>query len=114
MTIDLMKEYNLREPEFIDMEVAFRINLHRSRIDANDAISANDGIKLGVDGDRNGVKVTLNRELEQVQRLLKIIENNLEATQAHYATELGVSKRTISQMFASLQGKGVLEQQGTK
>lgn len=24
-----MKEYGLREPEFIDMEVAFRINLYR-------------------------------------------------------------------------------------
>ena len=26
-----MQEYGLREPEFIDMEVAFRINLYRGR-----------------------------------------------------------------------------------
>ena len=26
-----MKEYGLREPEFIDMEVAFRINLYRGQ-----------------------------------------------------------------------------------
>ena len=31
-----MKDYELREPEFIDMEVAFRVNLYRNQFSIND------------------------------------------------------------------------------
>ena len=44
----------------------------------------------------------------------RIIEKNSSATQAYYAEEIGVSKRTVSRMFASLQEKGRLVQSGTK
>lgn len=109
-----MKEYGLQDPEFIDMEVAFRINLYRSQIDDNNAINASEGVKLGVDGNEIGVKVASNTRTEQIQKLMSIIKSNPEATQAQYAAELGISKRTISRMFASLQEQGVLEQKGTK
>lgn len=105
-----MKEYGLREPEFIDMEVAFRINLYRGQTDANDAISANDD----VNGNKIGVKVAINKEPKQVQKLLDIIASAPESTQAQYAAQLGVSKRTVSRMFAALQAQGILEQRGTK
>ena len=50
----------------------------------------------------------------QLEKLLQIIEKNPSATQAYYAEEMGVSKRTISRMFAFLQEKGRLVQSGTK
>ena len=50
----------------------------------------------------------------QIEKLLQIIEKNPSATQAYYAEEIGVSKRTVSRMFVSLQEKGILVQSGTK
>ena len=84
-----------------------RINIYRGQVDTNNAIiNANDGT--------NGAEVPLNKEQTQLEKLLQIIEKNPSATQAYYAEEIGVSKRTISRMFASLQEKGRLVQNGTK
>ncbi len=52
--------------------------------------------------------------LDQSQKLLKKVAENPTATQAQYAEQLGVSKRTIFRMFAILQEQGMLEQQGTR
>lgn len=105
-----MSEYGLQEPEFIDMEVAFRINLYRGQNDAN-------SVTVGVNGTvgvKDGVEVALNEKPERIKKLLETIAKNPTATQAQYAAQIGVSKRTISRMFASLQEQGVLLQQGTK
>ena len=56
----------------------------------------------------------LNKEQTQIEKLLRIIEENPSATQAYYAEEMGISKRTVSRMFVSLQEKGRLVQSGTK
>ena len=62
----------------------------------------------------NGTEVPLNKEQTQIEKLLQLIEKNPSATQAYYAEEMGISKRTVSRMFASLQEKGRLVQNGTK
>lgn len=121
--IDKVKAAGLREPEFIGGEVDLRINIYRGQVDTNNAtINANDakkdisGVENGVNGNEsgtNGVEVPLNKEQMQLEKLLKIIKNNPSATQAYYAEEMGVSKRTVSRMFASLQEKGRLVQNGT-
>ena len=121
--IDKVKAAGLREPEFIGGEVDLRINIYRGQVDTNNAtINANDakkdisGVENGVNGNEsgtNGVEVPLNKEQMQLEKLLKIIKNNPSATQAYYAEEMGVSKRTISRMFAFLQEKGRLVQNGT-
>lgn len=38
-----MKDYDLREPEFVDMEVAFRINLYRRQFDGADSFEHSAG-----------------------------------------------------------------------
>ena len=108
--IDKVKAAGLQEPEFIGGEVDLRINIYRGQVDANNATINANGTKNGV----NGVKVPFNREQEQIEKLLKIIEQNPSATQSYYAEELGISKRTVSRMFASLQKQGMLVQNGTK
>lgn len=108
--MDAMKTYGLREPEFKDMDVAFRINLYRSQIDANNA----ENNANGIDGVKDGVNVASNREENSIQKLLRMIVENPTATQTWYAERLGVSKRTVSRMFASLQGQGIVEQKGTR
>ena len=118
--IDKVKAAGLREPEFIGGEVDLRINIYRGQVNTNNANDAkNDisGVKNGVNGNEsgtNGVEVPLNKEQMQLEKLLQIIEKNPSATQAYYAEEIGVSKRTVSRMFASLQEKGRLVQNGTK
>ena len=119
--IDKVKAAGLQEPEFIGGEVDLRINIYRGQVDTNNAIiNANDtknganGVKCGADDGTNGAEVPLNKEQTQIEKLLQIIEKNPSATQAYYAEEMGISKRTISRMFASLQEKGRLVQGGTK
>ena len=119
--IDKVKAAGLQEPEFIGGEVDLRINIYRGQVDTNNAIiNANDtknganGVKCGADDGTNGAEVPLNKEQTQIEKLLQIIEKNPSATQAYYAEKMGISKRTISRMFASLQEKGRLVQGGTK
>ena len=62
-----MQEYGLREPEFIDMEVAFRINLYRGQ---NEVIEVKNR-----DHDLNHGSNDLNRELDDLNHeLLASIE----------------------------------------
>ena len=122
--IDKVKAAGLREPQFIGGEVDLRINIYRGQVDTNNAmINANDtkdgvnGVDCGVNdagNGTNGVEVPLNKEQSQIEKLLQIIEKNPSATQAYYAEKMGISKRTVSRMFASLQEKGRLVQGGTK
>ena len=119
--IDKVKSAGLREPEFIGGEVDLRINIYRGQVDTNNAIiNANgtkngaNGVKCGSDNGTNSAEVPLNKEQTQIEKLLQIIEKNPSATQAYYAEKMGISKRTVSRMFASLQEKGRLVQGGTK
>ena len=117
---DKVKAAGLREPEFIGGEVDLCINIYRGQVDTNNAtINAQNAISgvLGVNSNEsgtNGVEVPFNKEQMQLEKLLQIIEKNPSATQAYYAEEMGISKRTVSRMFASLQEKGRLVQNGTK
>ena len=108
--IDKVKAAGLQEPEFIGGEVDLCINIYRGQVDTNSAMINANGIKNGT----NGAEVPLNKEQMQLEKLLQIIEKNPSATQAYYAEEMGISKRTVSRMFVSLQEKGRLVQNGTK
>ena len=115
--IDKVKASGLQEPEFIGGEVDLRINIYRGQVDTNNANSTKNGangVKCGADDGTNGTEVPLNKEQTQIEKLLQIIEKNPSATQAYYAEKMGISKRTVSRMFASLQEKGRLVQDGTK
>ena len=103
-----------------------RINIYRGQIDTNDANdakndandakndvnNAGNGVNSNENG-TNGSEALLNKEQKQLEKLLQIIEKKPSATQAYYAEEMGVSKRTVSRMFASLQKNGRLVQNGT-
>ena len=115
--IDKVKDSGLQEPEFIGGEVDLRINIYRGQVDTNNANSTKNGangVKCGADDGTNGTEVPLNKEQTQIEKLLQLIEKNPSATQAYYAEKMGISKRTVSRMFASLQEKGRLVQGGTR
>ena len=112
--IGKVKAAGLQEPEFIGGEVDLRINIYRGQIDGNSANNATDGVKNGINGVKDGADLALNKEDNIVQKLLKVITENPTAPQAWYAEKLGVSKRTVSRMFSSLQKQGILVQSGTR
>ena len=115
--IDKVKTAGLRKPEFIGGEVDLRINIYRGQSDTNNAmINASDtGIGItGVNCGTNVVEFPVDKEQTQIEKLLQVIEKEPSATQAYYAEQVGVSKRTVSRMFVSLKEKGILFQSGTR
>ena len=109
----------MQEPEFIGGDVDLRINIYRSYVDTpngeNDAKSSLNDAKNEENDAKNGENdAKKQKELRQEERLLHVIKENPCETQAYYADQLGLSKRTISRMFVSLQEKGILVQSGTK
>ena len=109
--IGKVKAAELREPEFIGGDVDLRINIYRNQSTANNATN---NAKINANGAENGVNTPTTKEQEQVKKLLDAIEQDPSATQAYYAEQIGVSKRTVSRIFVSLQEKGILLQTGTK
>ena len=122
--IDKVKAAGLREPEFIGGEVDLRINIYRRQNNDNNIkngvnVDANsiDGVEIGTNDIKNDVdEVAYTDKVfpDHIQKLLKIIAENPTETQAQYAEKLGISKRTISRIFAELKEQGILEQQGNR
>ena len=76
-----------------------------------------DGVGIGTNDIKNDVdEVAYTDKVfpDHIQKLLKIIAENPTETQAQYAEKLGISKRTISRIFAELKEQGILEQQGNR
>lgn len=101
-----MQEYGLREPEFIDMEVAFRINLYRGQ---NEVIEVKDS-NLDLD-DPNKDHKDLKGDLET--RLSELIRKNPELTHKALGEELAVSAATIKRTLTKMQHEGKVIREGS-
>ena len=98
-----MKEYGLREPEFIDMEVAFRINLYRGQNVVNDLNrDLND-----LNHDLVDPKVDLETRLEEV------IRKSPELTYKSLGEILAVSAATVKRTMAKMQQEGKIIREGS-
>lgn len=98
-----MKEYGLREPEFIDMEVAFRINLYRGQKGVNDLNrDLND-----LNHDLVDPKVDLETRLEEV------IRKSPELTYKSLGEILAVSAATVKRTMAKMQQEGKIIREGS-
>lgn len=97
-----MQEYGLREPEFIDMEVAFRINLYRGQ---NEVIKVkNQNCELDApNNDRNDLET----------RLSELIRKNPELTHKVLAEALAVSAATIKRTLTKMQREGKVTREGS-
>ena len=94
-------EYGLPEPEFIDLDGDFRVNMYRqlpekdwshtndTKTDTNDTISEND------------------------TKVLNLIKENPSITQAELREKLQVSIVTVKRLMANLQKRGLIERQGS-
>ena len=91
------QEYGLPEPELIDFDGDFRINMYRQP----------SLIQAGTIGTIIGIKVTSPEE-----RVLTIMKQNARVTQKELQKELGNSLRTIKRMIAELQDKVYIVRRG--
>ena len=92
----------MREPEFIDMEVAFRINLYRGQ---NEVIKVkNQNCDLdNPNNDRNDLET----------RLSELIRKNPELTHKVLAEALAVSAATIKRTLTKMQREGKVIREGS-
>lgn len=101
-----MQEYGLCEPEFIDMEVAFRINLYRGQ---NEVIEVKN---LNRDpDDLNKDQKDLKDDLET--RLSELIRKNPELTHKALGEALAVSAATIKRTLTKMQREGKVIREGS-
>ena len=113
-----MQEYGLREPEFIDMEVAFRINLYRGQNEVIEVKNRDHDLNHG-SNDLNREPDNLNHEPVDLDRdpndpnhdpkddleiqLSEMIYKNPKLTQKELAKALAVSTATIKRMLTKMQ-----------
>ena len=126
-----MQEYGLREPEFIDMEVAFRINLYRGQNEVIEVKNRDHDLNHG-SNDLNREPDDLNHEPVDLDRdpndpnhdpkddleiqLSEMIYKNSELTQKELAKALAVSTATIKRMLTKsmkvkLSVRGLIEKE---
>ena len=108
--MDAVSAYGLQEPEFIDMEIGFRINLYRKENVHNVPENVRNVSK-------NVHKQTLddanNLANDFLSRLLRSLETRPEITQKMLGEELGVSAKTVQRALAKLQQDGVIVREGS-
>lgn len=123
-----MQEYGLREPEFIDMEVAFRINLYRGQNEVIEVKNRDHDLNHG-SNDLNREPDDLNHEPVDLDRdpndpnhdpkddleiqLSEMIYKNPELTQKELAKALAVSTATIKRMLTKMQHEGKVIREGS-
>ncbi len=100
-----MKEYGLVEPEFIDMEIAFRINLYRDIATAqNSAVAMPDSAgehRIGVE------------QLPEQQALIyQAIVKNGKITSSEVESLLGIKQRRARAILKSMTENGVIRKVG--
>lgn len=101
-----MKEYGLAEPEFFDMEIAFRINLYRAQTDTK--ISRETDTKTGEE-----TNIETGEEKNAKNILLAEIKRNPVITQKQLAEKVGLSYSGIRYVMRQLQDEGILKRSGS-
>ena len=113
-----MKEYGLKEPEFIDMEIAMRINLYRAstdmKIDNNEEISNHTGeeIRINEETSEETNKET-NKEITNREKILCEIYASPDITQKQLAEKIGLSYAGVRYIMKQLQNEGIIERVGS-
>ena len=115
-----MKNYELREPEFVDMEVALRINLYRaksagkvSESAGNAAESAGKVPESAGNAEESAGKVPENAKLtEQQEQIIGYISTNGQITSDEAGALLAIKQRRARAVLSDMVRKGWLAKTG--
>lgn len=98
------REYGLREPELIDLDGDFRVNLYREY--------QNGGTISGTIGTISGTIGTNQKIGIEEQQIIAILKTNPKSTQKNIQEQMKISIRSVKRIMADLQGKGVIIRKG--
>ena len=110
-----MKEYGLQEPEFVDMEIALRVNLYRGQFknsgadqETNQETSQETNQETNQETDK---EIILKNRTKN--KILDEIKLNSSITQAQLAVKLGLSRSGIRYAMKQLQADGIIKREGS-
>ncbi|MCP1100797.1 ATP-dependent DNA helicase RecG [Aequitasia blattaphilus] len=95
------KEYGLPEPEFLDFDGDFRVNMFRQ---------TTSNVK-GISDTKNETNDTKNDTNETIA--MRLIDENPAITQKEMKEKMGVSLATIKRLMSNLQKSGKIQRQGS-
>lgn len=105
------REYGVREPEFIDMGDAFRVNFYRSGTE-----TGIENGKTGIQTQETGTEINqmrfLNTLSETERKIVELIMEDPGITQKEIAQKMEMSKNGIRYAMDKLKNKGILEREG--
>ena len=110
-----MEDYGLPEPEFIEMEIAFRINLYRSQVGLNTNQAdreTNQGTNQ-VDQDADQANQVMDFLGKEERQLMQLVIEKPEITQREMARQLGWSLGKVKYYITKLKKNHVLERAGS-
>lgn len=109
------REYGIREPEFIDMGDAFRVNFYRTNIKTG-IETTNTGIENEMIGIETGAEMVEDELLSALsdteKKVVGLILKNPEITQDKIAEIMGMSKNGIRYVMNKLKNRGILMRVG--
>ena len=121
---DEAARYGLREPEFIEMDDTFRINLYRNQI--SEIMNTEADIKSETVGEASGnsgkaserhrkASESIGKQINETQRqILDNMKRNPYITIATLSDITGISTRNIENNIRTLKEKGILIRRGTR
>ena len=104
-----MHEYDLREPEFLDMDIAFRINLYRYTEGSNSIRDAEDTTQA-TQGATQATQAELSKEYKAV---LAAIKEQPDITQKEIAAKLGWKVDRVKYYINKLKQQDIVRRVGT-
>ena len=107
-----MNEYGLREPEFIDMDIALRINLYRSLDNENikKTTQATQGTTQATQGTTQATQIRLTEEYKAV---LAVIKKQPDITQREIAEKLCWKNDRVKYYISRLKKQNMVRRVGT-
>lgn len=116
--MEAMQEYGLREPEFRDMEIGFRINLYRNMEETR--MRTDQGVQK-VDQDiqkltDDAVKISVYTEYnltDKSKAVLALIKEQPDITQREIAAQLGWKINRVKYQIDKMKSQNVIQRIGT-
>ena len=107
-----MQEYGLREPEFMDLEIGFRINLYRST--ENVQSEATQDTTQAAQGTTQVTQAATRAELtEEAKAVLRLIQQQPDITQRKIAAQLGWKVDRVKYYLNKMKRQNIIRRIGT-
>lgn len=107
-----MQEYGLREPEFMDLEIGFRINLYRST--ENVQSEATQDTTQAAQGTTQATQAATRAELtEEAKAVLRLIQQQPDITQRKIAAQLGWKVDRVKYYLNKMKRQNIIRRIGT-